>query len=181
MDEHNTVNRSHRHRGGPAGLTAAYELADLTFIPKCSRSRVWSEAWRALKAIRGFHFDLGVHRFFTKAKRSSKCGARSCTKTLSAVRVFPESITNENFFYPLKPFNALLGWASRGAIRIIASYVWWHFPHRHEDTFERWVTNRFGKRRLFLTFFKTYTKKSGASPAQDSRLSGRHVASKICR
>lgn len=30
--------------------------------------------------------------------------------------------------------------------------------HRREDTFEEWVTNRFG-RRLFETFFRTYTEK----------------------
>ncbi len=35
---------------------------------------------------------------------------------------------------------------------------WQLFPHRREDTFEQWVTNRFGKR-LFEIFFKTYTEK----------------------
>src|SRR5262249_35261752 len=39
------------------------------------------------------------------------------------------------------------------------SYLRWQiFPHRGEDTFEQWVTNRFGKK-LFETFFKTYTEK----------------------
>src|SRR5262249_14393847 len=41
----------------------------------------------------------------------------------------------------------------------VLSYLKWQlFPYRQEDTFEQWVTNRFGKR-LFLTFFKAYTEK----------------------
>jgi protoporphyrinogen oxidase len=42
---------------------------------------------------------------------------------------------------------------------IILSYLRWQLvPYRSEDTFEQWVTNRFGKR-LFQTFFKAYTEK----------------------
>ena len=39
-------------------------------------------------------------------------------------------------------------------------------PYRQEDTFEQWVTNRFG-RRLFLTFFKTYTEKVWGIPCSE--------------
>ncbi len=63
------------------------------------------------------------------------------------------------FHYPLKPWNALAGLGVFHAAAIAASYLRWQiFPHRTEDTFEQWVTNRFG-RRLFRTFFKTYTEK----------------------
>jgi protoporphyrinogen oxidase len=42
---------------------------------------------------------------------------------------------------------------------IVLSYLKWQLlPYRREDTFEQWVTNRFGKR-LFQTFFKAYTEK----------------------
>ena len=37
---------------------------------------------------------------------------------------------------------------------------------RTEDTFEQWVTNRFG-RRLFQTFFKTYTEKVWGIPCSE--------------
>ena len=47
------------------------------------------------------------------------------------------------------------------------SYVRWQlFPYRVEDTFEHWVTNRFG-RRLFRTFFKTYTEKVWGIPCSE--------------
>ena len=39
-------------------------------------------------------------------------------------------------------------------------------PYRQEDTFEQWVTNRFG-RRLFQTFFKTYTEKVWGIPCSE--------------
>jgi protoporphyrinogen oxidase len=49
----------------------------------------------------------------------------------------------------------------------LLSYLRWQlFPYRHEDTFEQWVTNRFGKR-LFLTFFKTYTEKVWGIPCSE--------------
>jgi protoporphyrinogen oxidase len=42
---------------------------------------------------------------------------------------------------------------------IVLSYLKWQLAlYRREDTFEQWVTNRFGKR-LFQTFFKAYTEK----------------------
>ena len=63
------------------------------------------------------------------------------------------------FYYPLKPLNALVGLGAWQSILIVLSYLRWQlFPFRREDTFEQWVTNRFG-RRLFETFFKTYTEK----------------------
>ena len=39
-------------------------------------------------------------------------------------------------------------------------------PYRKVDTFEQWVTNRFG-RRLFLTFFKSYTEKVWGIPCTE--------------
>jgi protoporphyrinogen oxidase len=39
-------------------------------------------------------------------------------------------------------------------------------PHRTEDTFEQWVTNRFG-RRLFRIFFQTYTEKVWGVPCSE--------------
>jgi protoporphyrinogen oxidase len=52
-------------------------------------------------------------------------------------------------------------------LRILASVLWWKlFPHRQENTFEEWVTNRFGQR-LFKTFFKTYTEKVWGIPCTE--------------
>jgi protoporphyrinogen oxidase len=67
---------------------------------------------------------------------------------------------NGKFFdYPLKARNALQGLGPVNALLIVLSYLKWHYrPHPIEENFEQWVTNRFG-RRLYETFFKTYTEK----------------------
>jgi protoporphyrinogen oxidase len=52
---------------------------------------------------------------------------------------------------------------------IVLSYLKWkQRPYPVEDTFEQWVTNRFG-RRLYETFFKTYTEKVWGISCQEIR------------
>ena len=77
---------------------------------------------------------------------------------------------NGKFFdYPLKAGNALSGLGPWNAVRIVASYLKWHFqPYPVEENFEQWVTNRFGKR-LFEIFFKTYTEKVWGIPCTEIR------------
>jgi len=63
------------------------------------------------------------------------------------------------FDYPLKPLGALQGLGVLDSARVVLSYLGARLlPHPHEQTFEQWVTNRFGKR-LFAMFFKSYTEK----------------------
>jgi protoporphyrinogen oxidase len=50
---------------------------------------------------------------------------------------------------------------------IVLSYLRWQVcRYRNEETFEQWVTNRFG-RRLFFTFFKAYTEKVWGIPCSE--------------
>ena len=52
---------------------------------------------------------------------------------------------------------------------ILSSYLKAHiFPVKEEETFEQWVSKRFGKR-LYLTFFKTYTEKVWGIPCSEIR------------
>jgi protoporphyrinogen oxidase len=76
---------------------------------------------------------------------------------------------NKFFYYPLKPFNTLFGLGIINCMLILLSYFVAHlFPYKNEDTLEEWVTNRFGKR-LYLTFFKTYTEKVWGIPCSEIR------------
>lgn len=87
---------------------------------------------------------------------------------------------NKFFHYPLKPVNALLGLGPIEGVRTIASYVRWHlFPYKEEETFEQWVTNRFGKR-LFETFFKSYTEKVWGIPCSELKAEWPPSALRIC-
>ena len=73
------------------------------------------------------------------------------------------------FDYPLRARNALAGLGPRNAILILLSYLRAHLqPTPREDTFEQWVTNRFG-RRLYEIFFRTYTEKVWGLPCSEIR------------
>src|SRR2546426_1086216 len=63
------------------------------------------------------------------------------------------------FPYPLRPLVPLGVLGVGESARVVLSFLRWQLlPHRREETFEQWVTNRFGER-LFRTFFKSYTEK----------------------
>jgi len=146
--------------GGPAGLTAGYELAKFDLRPVVLEKEGLVGGLARTETYKGFHFDMGGHRFFTKVEEVNKMWQQVLGgEFLRRPRLSRIFYNGKFFFYPLKPLNALLGLGFFQAVLIVLSFMWWQvFPYRREDTFEQWVTNRFG-RRLFLTFFKTYTEK----------------------
>ena len=145
---------------GPAGLTAAYELTKLGERPVVLEKRHTVGGLACTETYKGFSFDMGGHRFFTKVEEVKKTWNEILgAQFLRRPRLSRIYYRGRFFFYPLKPLNALVGLGFWESILIVLSYLRWQlFPYRREDTFEQWVTNRFG-RRLFLTFFKTYTEK----------------------
>src|SRR5712691_3725137 len=146
--------------GGPAGLTAGYELTKFDLRPVVLEKESLVGGLARTDSYKGFYFDMGGHRFFTKVEEVKKMWQEVLGgEFLRRPRLSRIYYNGKFFFYPLKPLNALLGLGFFQSILIVLSFIRWQlFPHKHEDTFEQWVTNRFG-RRLFLTFFKTYTEK----------------------
>jgi protoporphyrinogen oxidase len=73
---------------GPAGLTAAYLLSkkgySVTVIEKDRASM--SAASAAPSKHDGYRFDIGGHRFFSKRRKWSTCGTRSCPMISSSAR-----------------------------------------------------------------------------------------------
>ena len=57
---------------GPAGLTAAYELARLDMLPTVLEQSNTVGGLARTESYRGFHFDVGGHRFFTKVEEITK-------------------------------------------------------------------------------------------------------------
>ena len=151
--------------GGPAGLTAAYELTKLNLRPIVLEKQDKVGGLARTENYKGFSFDVGGHRFFTKVEEVKKMWREILgVDFLHRPRLSRIYYKKKFFYYPLKPFNALKGLGFTESALIILSYLRWQlFPYRREDTFEQWVTNRFGKR-LFLTFFKTYTEKVWGIP-----------------
>ncbi len=153
---------------GPAGLTAAYELGRLG-VPALvlEKGRVVGGLART-ESVRGYHFDLGGHRFFTKVDEVRKLWSEILGADFLRRPRLSRIYYNGRFFnYPLKSSNVLRGLGLWSSILIALSYLWWQlFPFRREDTFEQWVTNRFG-RRLYRVFFKTYTEKVWGLPCSE--------------
>jgi protoporphyrinogen oxidase len=145
---------------GPAGLTAAYELAKLNRRPVLLEKDNQVGGLARTESYRGFYFDMGGHRFFTKVEEVKRMWHEILGQDFVRRPRLSRIYYNGKFFdYPLKPINALFGLGFWESIRIALSYLRWQIaPYRYEESFEQWVTNRFGKR-LFEIFFKSYTEK----------------------
>jgi protoporphyrinogen oxidase len=155
---------------GPAGLSAAHELTKLGLCPLVVERSDAVGGLASTSTYRGYHFDMGGHRFFTKVDEIKKFWQDMLGQDLLLrPRLSRIYYRRRFFFYPLRPLDVLLTIGPWEAARIALSYVRWQlFPDPREDTFEQWVTNRFG-RRLFQTFFKAYTEKIWGIPCNELR------------
>lgn len=146
---------------GPAGLTAAYQLAkagqdvvifeaDPQYVGGISRT----------ERYKGFSFDIGGHRFFSKSEEvedfwTEILGDDLLTRPRSS-RIYYQQ---QFFSYPLRAGEALRKLGLLESARCMWSYLMAKaFPVNNPVNFEDWVSNQFGKR-LFNIFFKTYTEK----------------------
>jgi protoporphyrinogen oxidase len=154
--------------GGPAGLSAAYESVQHGLRPAVLEKAAMVGGLARTETYKAFHFDLGGHRFFTKSEEVKKIWQDVLGDDFLRRPRLSRIYFKKRFFrYPLKPFNTLKGLGVFESILILLSYLRWQlFPYRRTDTFEQWVTNLFGKR-LFLTFFKTYTEKVWGIPCSE--------------
>jgi protoporphyrinogen oxidase len=154
--------------GGPAGLTAAYELTKFGRRPVVLEKTPLVGGLSRTESYKGFHFDMGGHRFFTKSEIVNQIWHEILADEFLRRPRLSRIYYRKRFFnYPLKPLNALQGLGVLESVLILCSYFRWRlFPYRQEETFEQWVTNRFG-RRLFRTFFKAYTEKVWGIPCTE--------------
>jgi protoporphyrinogen oxidase len=154
---------------GPAGLTAAYELSKHgvgTTVLEKDPSTVGGIS-RTVQ-YKGFRFDIGGHRFFTKIPEVNQIWHEILgDQFLTRPRLSRIYYDRKFFHYPLRPFEALFNVGPVRTARILGSYLWAKvFPSREEVNFEQWVSNRFG-RELYSMFFKTYTEKVWGMPCTE--------------
>ena len=145
---------------GPAGLTAAYQLALKGFKVTIFEAGTSVGGMARSIPLWGQLVDLGPHRFFSSDPRVNGIWLDVVGNRYSMVNRLTRIYYRRKFFdYPLKPFNALSGLGVVEAAICVFSYLGAKmFPAASEETFEDWVTNRFG-RRLFEIFFKSYSEK----------------------
>ncbi len=153
---------------GPAGLTAAWELckADVPAIV-FEKDNIVGGISRTVE-YKGFRYDIGGHRFFTKVESVNKWWWEILSKEfIERPRMSRIYYADKFFDYPLKPANALFGLGIFEAIRCGLSYVTAQVaPTKPEMNLEDWVSNRFGTR-LYQIFFKTYTEKVWGMPCTE--------------
>lgn len=155
---------------GPAGLTAAWELVrrgvTVTVLEKYHLVGGISRT----EQYKGYAFDIGGHRFFTKVDAVNKLWHEWMgSEFLLRPRTSRIYYDGKFFDYPIRAFNALKNMGLWRSILVVLSYLQYKiFPYPKEETFEEWVTNRFGKR-LFQMFFKTYTEKVWGIPTSEIR------------
>lgn len=155
---------------GPAGLTAAYDLVQGGVRPLVfdEDTRVGGLAQTA--TYKGFRFDIGGHRFFTKVSAVSDLWRRMLgAEFLRRPRLSRIYYHGHLFQYPLKPLNALVNLGVPTALAVVVSYLRAKIrPVRPEVSFEDWVSNRFG-RTLYKIFFESYTEKVWGIPGREIR------------
>lgn len=146
---------------GPAGLTAAYLLAkngydvtvfeaDPRFVGGISRTEKY----------KGFLFDIGGHRFFSKSPEVNEFWQEILGDDLLVCKRSSSIYYNRTFFsYPLVLSEVIRKLGVFTSCRCFISYVKAKlFPIKNPVSFEDWVVNNFG-RLLFEIFFKSYTEK----------------------
>jgi len=154
--------------GGPSGMAAALEAvrngARPTVIERLDR--VGGLARTIERG--GCRFDIGPHRFFTLNEEVRNLFVEVCGEDLRNVPRLTRIFYKRKYFnYPLTPLNALFGMGILSSVQILLSYIAARLRRivsRPElRSFEDWVIDRFG-RRLYETFFKTYTEKVWGIP-----------------
>ena len=155
---------------GPAGLTAAYVLArdgrDVTVLERddvvggLSRTEV-RDGWR---------FDLGGHRFYTKSAEVEELWHEVLGDELLERPRLSRIFYGGRFIdYPLSAPELVRKLGATELARCGLSYAAARLrPAGPQDTFEQWVTRRFG-RRLYEVFFRSYTEKVWGVPCSELR------------
>ncbi len=154
---------------GPAGLTAAWELVrngrealvleqDPTHVGGIARTVNY----------KGFRFDIGGHRFFSKNADIEKLwGEILGDQMLERDRLSRIFYRGRFFKYPLETLNVLENLGVAESIACMYSYAAARLkPKRDIRSFEDWVVNAFG-RRLYEIFFRSYTEKVWGIPCSE--------------
>jgi protoporphyrinogen oxidase len=155
---------------GPAGLTAAYELARQGVSPLLVEKADKVGGIARTETYKGYHFDIGGHRFYTKVPAIQRLWEQMLGDEFRLVPRLSQIYYRNRFFkYPLDAVDALGKLGPAEGLRILLSYAQARLrPSRTEDSYEEWMTNRFG-RRLYDTFFRTYTEKVWGIPGHQIR------------
>jgi protoporphyrinogen oxidase len=156
--------------GGPAGLTAGYLLGkrDHDVVVLEAEDQVGGLAKTVERD--GYRFDLGGHRFFTKALEVDDLWHEVLGDEFLRRPRMSRIYWNQRYLdYPLRGPDVIRKLGPIELARCMGSYLAAAArPKGEEESLEQWVTNRFG-RRLFELFFQSYNEKVWGVPASEIR------------
>jgi len=150
---------------GPAGLAAASNLSnhkiDIIILEKDSKVGGLSSTVE----YKGYRFDIGPHRFFTKNKLVFDWWRDILKEDFVKRPRLSRIYYNGKFFdYPISIGNVLSNLGIFNSFPICFSYLKSRLlPYSDGECFEKWAINQFGNR-LYQIFFKNYTEKIWGIP-----------------
>ena len=154
---------------GPAGLTAAYLLTKKGYsVTVIEKDPHYVGGISRTVEHDGFRFDIGGHRFFSKAKEVvdlwNEILPHDFIQRSRMSRIYYEG---KFYSYPLRAFEALWNLGIFRSTLCMASFAKAQlFPKKDVKSFQDWTVNQFGHR-LFSIFFKTYTEKVWGMPCDE--------------
>ncbi len=150
---------------GPAGLTAAYELSKRRVNSLVLEKDSIVGGISRTESYKGYRFDIGGHRFFTKVDRVMDMWKEVLGGDfLKRPRLSHIYYKGQFFLYPLKPFDVFKKLGLKETFLAGLSFLRAQiFKRPKEESFEDYIINHFGER-LYLTFFKSYTEKVWGIP-----------------
>ena len=153
---------------GPAGLTAADALARRGLPAAVFEAGDQVGGIARTVERDGYRFDLGGHRFFTKVPAIQRLWEETLGAEFNVRPRLSRIYFGGGFFaYPLRAEDVVRRLGLLETLRCAASYAASRLRRSEEpQTFEDWVTDRFG-RRLYETFFRTYTEKVWGIPGSE--------------
>ena len=144
---------------GPAGLTAAHRLVERGVPVVCFEAGEQVGGLARTEVRDGYRFDLGGHRFFTKSGEVARLWEELLgPQLLVRPRLSRIYWRGRYIKYPLRLGDVVARVGPVELVRCLASYAAAQLRPRRDESFDDWVSARFG-RRIFELFFKTYTEK----------------------
>ncbi|WP_440680285.1 NAD(P)/FAD-dependent oxidoreductase [Candidatus Pelagibacter sp. HIMB1517] len=146
---------------GPAGLTAGYLLSKNGYkVTILEQNPTYVGGISRTEKYKGFRFDIGGHRFFSKSEEINFFWDEILEKNfLQRPRLSRIFFNNIFLKYPLDLLEVVfkLG-ILESAICFISFLKAKIFPIKNPKSYHDWIYNNFGER-LYLNFFKSYTEK----------------------
>jgi protoporphyrinogen oxidase len=157
--------------GGPAGLTAAHVLTRRDVPGTVIEAEGTVGGIAKTVEFRGYRFDLGGHRFYTKLAPVQRLWEETLGEEfLTRSRLSRVYFRGQFFNYPLRAEDVFRGLGLIESMRCALSYARSRLRLRRAEpqTFEDWVVDRFG-RRMYDNFFRSYTQKVWGIPGSEIR------------